>query len=41
MTKQFFGITPWFALIALLISGCQSAPAAGAVTPSALSEMAE
>jgi len=29
MTKQFFGIYPWFALIVLLLGGCQSAPAAG------------
>jgi hypothetical protein len=29
MTKQFFGIYPWFALIALLFGSRHSAPIAG------------
>jgi hypothetical protein len=35
MTKQIFGIYPWLALIALLLSGRQSAPATGTVPKSA------
>jgi outer membrane protein assembly factor BamB len=41
MSKQFFGIYPWLALIALFLGGCQSVPVAVESIPSDTPQMAE